>query len=86
MNEENKKPMAYSQTKIEIRRLIMNAIKEGRKQKRDILINPLCEMIELDLGVGNKAIHRIIDILEHLGFIKNNEGILVENTKKTPKN
>ena len=82
MNEKNIKPMAYSQTKIEIRRLIMDAIKEGKIQKRDILIDPLCEMIELDFGVGNKAIHRIIEIMEHLGFIKNIDGILVENTKK----
>ena len=64
------KEMSYKQTKIEIGRLILKCLKAAEVQERKIDLKKLQAQIELDYGVGQLAVKRIIDNLETLGLVK----------------
>lgn len=73
---EQIKELSYKQTKIEIRQLIMKCVEAAEKQKVSIDFNKLNAQIQLDYGVGQLSIKRIIENLQTLGYITYHNGLL----------
>lgn len=70
MSPEKKKSLAYADKKLEICNYIKRVLIAAKKQGKTINYNLMCEQIELDTGLGSKAIHRIVSIMENLKHVK----------------
>ena len=70
MSQESKKSVAYADKKINLFSYIKKVLFAAKEQRKTINYELMCEQIELDSGLGSKAIHRVVSLMEHLGHVK----------------